>query len=185
LSQKYKLAPLARNSEQISTAYHKALASWRRSETLWPIFIDRGAAVALTSARGAMQQAGITAQRLAGPVMAVAGIALWTGFSVAALVHGGRLREAWDIDTYWTLGMPALLVAQAIAGYVSRASPWRLGLWCAGGHFMAAVLVVPPGTGYSMAPFALVFVGLPLFIALTIAAHVGRLVARAISPGSA
>ena len=127
-----------------------------------------------------MQQSGATIQRLAGPVMAVAGIALWAGFSIAPLLAGGRLREAWDIDLYWSIGMPALLIMQTVAGFLSQASPWRLGLWCAGGHFLAAVLIVPPGTGYAMAPFALVFIGLPLFLALTIAAFVGRLVARAV-----
>jgi hypothetical protein len=128
-----------------------------------------------------MQQPGPTVQRLAGPVMAVAGIALWSCFSIAPLLAGGRLREAWDIDTYWTIGMPALLFAQAVAGFISQASPWRLGLWCAGGHFLAAVLIVPPGTGYAMAPFALLFIGVPLFVSLTIAAFVGRLVARAMT----
>jgi hypothetical protein len=159
----------------------RVLASRHYSETILPIFIDRGAAEAPPSAREAMRKPGPTTQRLAGPVMAVAGIALWAGFSIAPLLAGGRLREAWDIDAYWTIGMPALLIAQAIAGFISQASPWRLGLWCAGGHFLAAVLIVPPGTGYAMAPFALVFIGVPLFIALTVSAYVGRLVARVLT----
>ena len=113
-------------------------------------------------------------QLIAGPLMAAAGFALWTYFAVAPLVAGGRLREAWDIDAYWTIGLPVLLAAQAVAGFFSQASPWRLALWCAAGHFLAAVIIVPGGTSFSMLPFALVFIGLPMFAALTFAAFIGR-----------
>ena len=119
-------------------------------------------------------------QLIAGPLMAAAGFALWTYFAVAPLVAGGRLREAWDIDAYWTIGLPLLLVAQAVAGFFSQASPWRLALWCAAGHFLAALIIVPPGTSFSMLPFALVFIGLPMFAALTFAACIGRWMGRAV-----
>ena len=113
-----------------------------------------------------------------GPLMAAAGFALWTTFAVAPLVAGGRLREAWDIETYWIIGLPLLLLAQAAAGFFSQASPWRLALWCAAGHFLAALIIVPGGTSFSMLPFALVFIGLPMFAALTFAAFIGRWLGR-------
>jgi len=115
-----------------------------------------------------------------GPLMAAAGFALWTTFAVAPLVAGGRLREAWDIDAYWTIGLPVLLAAQAAGGFFSQASPWRLALWCAAGDFLAALIIVPPGTSFSMLPFALMFIGLPMFAALTFAAFIGRWIRRAV-----
>ena len=115
---------------------------------------------------------------LAGPVMAVAGFALWTAFAVAPLFVGGRIREPWDTGAYWILGLPALMVAQVMVAALTTMAPWRLAIWGAAGHFLAAVLVVRGGTSLGLWPLTLVVLGLPLFGALAIAGLVGQAIGR-------
>lgn len=110
----------------------------------------------------------------AGPVMAVAGFALWTGFAVVPLFSGGRIREPWDSGAYWMIGLPALMIAQVIVAALTAAVPWRLAIWGAAGHFLAAVLVVRGGTSLGLLPLTLVVLGVPMFGALTIAGLIGQ-----------
>ena len=52
-----------------------------------------------------------------------------TGVALELGIHAlsGR-REAWDSPLYWTLGLPAAMVASVIIGFVARRADW---LWSA------------------------------------------------------
>jgi hypothetical protein len=109
--------------------------------------------------------------------LAALGFAVWAGF---ALFNGsGRVREAWDIGAYWMFGVPFLLLMLFAAAAASEPGPgraaWQLALAAALGHALAAALVVPAGSDFSLAPLALLLVGLPMFAAFFVSAALGRL----------
>ena len=44
---------------------------------------------------------------IAGLLLAAAGFAVWAVFSGLPLMTGGRgIREAWDTELYWIIGVP-------------------------------------------------------------------------------
>lgn len=114
----------------------------------------------------------------AGPLVAAASFAIWAAFSTLPYFTGGGLREAWDTGAYWTIGIPLLLAALLAAGFFSAEKVWKLALWATGGHVAAVALVSAPGKGLGMLPLAVVFIGLPLFVAFIVAALLGRLAGR-------
>jgi hypothetical protein len=118
---------------------------------------------------------------IAGLILAVSAIAVWAGFSALPVFMGGRgIREAWDTQLYWIVGVPLLLLAVTAAGFATREAPWKLALWPIAGHFVGMLLVSPPGTDLGLLPLALIFIGLPAFAAFIGVAYVGRMLARAV-----
>jgi hypothetical protein len=109
------------------------------------------------------------------------GFVVWTVLSLAAgRVYDGTfmVREAWDTPAYFSVGLPILLAGAGIAGWLRPERVWRWALLVVAGHVAAMVLIHPAGTGLGLLPLAIVFIGLPLALLLTIAAIVGALISR-------
>src|SRR5258705_12745517 len=112
---------------------------------------------------------------------AAAGFVVWAALWVAAGSSvDGRfvVREAWDTGAYWLFGLPIIAVAVAIAGYLSPRRVWRWPLYAVAGQAIAMALVHPPGTDAGLVPFAVVFVGVPLVLVMTIPALIAGVAAR-------
>jgi hypothetical protein len=110
-----------------------------------------------------------------------AGFAVWAVLSLAAgrMVDGRfMVREAWDTPAYFTVGLPVLLAGAGIAGWHRPERVWRWALLVVAGQAAAMALIHPAGSGLGLLPLAIVFVGLPLALVLTIAAIVGALISR-------
>jgi hypothetical protein len=103
----------------------------------------------------------------------LAGLAVWSVFSLM-----GGLHEAWDGFAWWSLGLPILVVAAAVCGYMAPAGVWRWSCLIVLGQFVGVALVHPPGTGLGLLPLTLVFIALPMVILLTVPAIVGGMLAR-------
>lgn len=110
----------------------------------------------------------------AGVSLALESFAIWVLFAALPLLADGTVREAWDTAPYWTVGIPLLLLSLALAGYASGAAPWKLALSAACGHIVAMILTASDGANLGLLPLAIVFVGLPMFAALTAMAWLGR-----------
>ncbi len=93
-------------------------------------------------------------QRLAASPLALGFAIASAGFLVWILlsVIGGfgasgaefRLREAWDTDAYFYVGVPIMALAVGTAGFLHPERAWRWALWLAAGH-QAGVLVLGLG----------------------------------------
>jgi hypothetical protein len=119
---------------------------------------------------------------VAASIAAATGFAIWAGLSIG----GGRMLdgdtfivgEAWDGPAYWTLGLTAYALAAAVGGYIVPQKVWRWPLFIALGQGAAMILLRPPGSDFALVPVALLFVGVPLVVALTIPAIAGGILAR-------
>ncbi len=114
-------------------------------------------------------------------IACAAGFMVWAVLSLAAghMDHGRFVvREAWDTAPYFPLGLPVLLVAAGLAGFLAPVRVWRWALIVVAGHAVAMVLIHPPGTGLGLLPLTIVFIGLPMTVILTVAAVIGAIVAR-------
>ena len=112
-------------------------------------------------------------------LMAAVGFAIWTLFSTLPLLAGGAgVREAFDTNAYWSLGLPVLMLSVAAAGALSAESPWRLAAAAVGGHFLGMLAVHPAGNGLGLLPLTLAFIGLPMFGLLAGFGWAGRGVRR-------
>jgi hypothetical protein len=113
-------------------------------------------------------------------ILTVTGFALWTltsAFPIAA-----PIREGWDRPVYWQVGLPLVLAAQLLVALRSRESVMIQPLWLMFGHVVAMVFIHPAGTDLGLLPLAIVFMGLPLYAMLLVAAFVGRMVRRLTAP---
>ena len=114
--------------------------------------------------------------RVASALAAGAGFAVWVSISV---LSGGMwngslvVREAWDTPAYFSVGLPVLAVAGAVAGFLAPRRVWRWPLWIAVGQALGMALVHPPGTDLGLLPLALIFAGLPLIVILFVPAIAG------------
>jgi len=100
----------------------------------------------------------------AAALLAAEGFAVWAVFSTLPLLTGAPgIREAWDTNAYWSLGLPVLMLSVAAAGALSAESPWRLAAGAVAGHFLGVLLIAKSGTGFGLLPLTLVFVGVPMF----------------------
>ena len=120
-----------------------------------------------------------------GPALALAAFLVWSFFSILPwlMAPPGRafaIREAWDTGAFWTIGAPALVLAQAVAGAMSRGRLWHQPLWTLGGHFAGMLLVHKSGASFGMLPVALMFIGLPAYLALLLAAFIGHAARKAL-----
>ena len=117
-----------------------------------------------------------------GLLLAATGLLVWTGLSV----WGGmgqeafRLREAWDTQAYFVLGVPVMALAVAIAAYRVPERIWRWPLWLVAGH-QAGVLIVGLGmqSGLSLIILTMMLAVL-LASFFAVPALVGSLLARRI-----
>src|SRR6476659_10148154 len=103
-------------------------------------------------------------------LVAVAGFAVWTLFSLPPLTGRPGIREAWDSPAYWKFGIASLLLAVAAVGYFSEDAPWKLAFAALAGHLLAMVLIKPAGTDFGLLPLSLLLVGLPGLAAFAAAA---------------
>ncbi|MGH6925446.1 MAG: hypothetical protein ACRED5_17090 [Propylenella sp.] len=120
-----------------------------------------------------------------GVVLATIGLVTWIGLSVwgglAASELGFRLREAWDIPTYFYVGLPVMAAAVAIAAFVSPERLWRWPLWLVGGHQLGVMLV---GLGMQSTPSLLmltIILAILLAAFFAIPAMLGAMAARALA----
>ena len=115
---------------------------------------------------------------LPGLMLAFLGFAVWTVFSLWPWLMNShapfRIREAWDTDTFWHVGVPVMLLAQLAGGMLSdvRISWQPLGLL--GGFFAGIMLVRPAGGDLGMLPVAMIMIGAPAYVGLLAAAAIGR-----------
>jgi hypothetical protein len=115
-------------------------------------------------------------QLLTWALLFAAGFALWALTSVLPL--SGTLHEGWDRGPYWQIGVPVLFGVQAVAGALAAEPAWRQPLWVLAGHLAGMLLVHRSGTGLELLPFSIVFIGVPAYVGLYLAAFVGRVAAR-------
>ncbi|QDW40716.1 hypothetical protein FFI89_028480 [Bradyrhizobium sp. KBS0727] len=115
---------------------------------------------------------------LPGLLLVLVGFAVWTAFSVLpGLMQSSapfRIREAWDTALFWRLGVPLMLLAQAVGGAVARNGIIWQPLWMLGGLFAGVVAVHPGGGDFGMLPLAVILIGVPSYLGLLAAAAVGR-----------
>lgn len=117
-----------------------------------------------------------------GFLLAAMGLTVWTGLSVwggfGDTEPGFRLREAWDTAAYLYVGLPAMAIAVALAGFHIPERAWRWPLCLVGGH-QAGVLMIGVGmqSGLSLLLLTLVLAVL-LAAFFTVPAVVGSFVAR-------
>lgn len=113
-----------------------------------------------------------------GTILAVAGFAVWALFSLMPALAGYGIREGWDTALYWIFGIPLLLTLHGLAGALTDEGTWRLPLWAIGGHIAGMMLIHPTGTGLGLLPFAVVIIGIPMYVVLLLATLTGRIIAR-------
>jgi hypothetical protein len=114
-----------------------------------------------------------------GITLAAAGFALWAVFALLpALVDGGRVREAWDTELYWIVGVPLMLLALVAAGWRTQEALWKLALWPIAGHALGMVLIHQPGTSFGLLPLAILLIGIPAFAIFFGLAAIGRAARR-------
>ena len=107
-----------------------------------------------------------------------AGFALWTSFALQPWQDGVAIREGWDIADYWSVGVPLLGLAQIGLAAFSRESPASQPLWVLAGHGAAMLVVHPPDSGLGLLPLAIFFIYIPGYVALLVAALMGRGLAK-------
>jgi hypothetical protein len=113
-----------------------------------------------------------------GGMLACAGFGIWAIFSLMPALAGQGVREAWDSAPFWILGVPLLLALHGLAGALTEDGAWRLPLWAIGGHIAGMMLIHPTGTGLGLLPFAVVIIGIPMYVILLLATLTGRIIGR-------
>jgi hypothetical protein len=107
-------------------------------------------------------------------VTLAAGLLVWVLLSQTA----AGVREAWDRPEYFSIGIPLMGLATAVAGYLAPTRVWRWAISVAAGQAAGMFLVHPPGSDPGLLPVALIFVGVPLIALFTLAGLAGGAVAR-------
>jgi hypothetical protein len=113
-----------------------------------------------------------------GPILACAGFGVWAFFSLLPVLAGHGIREGWDLAPYWIVGAPLLLALHGLVGALTEEGAWRLPFWAIGGHILSMMLFHPTGTGLGLLPFAVVLIGIPMYVVLFLATLSGRMVGR-------
>ncbi len=118
-----------------------------------------------------------------GVVLALIGLMTWTSLSIwgglTSAEESFRLREAWDTQPYFYVGLPIMSLAVAAAAFVRPERPWRWALWLVGGHQVGVVLV---GVGMQSAPSLLVLtiiLAILFAVFFAVPAMLGAMAARA------
>lgn len=117
-----------------------------------------------------------------GLLLASIGWTVWTALSM----WGGmdlnemrmQLREAWDTQAYFYVGIPVMAIAVAMAGYHMPERVWRWPLWLVGGHQLG-VLMIGLGMQSGLSLFILTLILAILMVAFfTMPALAGSILAR-------
>ena len=115
---------------------------------------------------------------LPGLMLAFLGFAVWTVFSLWPWLMNShapfRIREAWDTDLFWRVGVPVMLLAQLVGGMLSDGRISRQPLGLLGGLLAAIMLVRPAGGDLGMLPVVMIMIGVPAYVGLLAAAAIGR-----------
>jgi hypothetical protein len=77
---------------------------------------------------------------------------------------------------FWIVGVPLLLMLHGLAGALTEENAWRLPFWANGGHILAMMLIHPTGAGLGLLPFAVIFIGIPMYVIFFLATMTGRMV---------
>ena len=114
----------------------------------------------------------------AGLLLALLGFAVWTAFSLlpglTQPTEPFRIREAWDTALFWRVGVPLMLLAQAVGGAaISGGLRWQP-LWMLAGLFAGVLLVHRSGVDLGLFPLTVILIGGPTYLGLLAAAAVGR-----------
>ncbi|MGC4050151.1 MAG: hypothetical protein QM757_12270 [Paludibaculum sp.] len=98
-----------------------------------------------------------------------------TGIAVELVIGNlGHGREAWDVSSYWTVGLPVLLAAALVFGFAARQAPVLIGYAPFAGQL--AAMTAKTGGGSMIVPGILLLAGLGL--GGVAAAYVGGVLAR-------
>ena len=121
-----------------------------------------------------------------GGLLAATGLLIWMALSawggLTAEEAGFRLREAWDLPTYFYVGLPIMALAVGAAAFFRPERPWRWALWLVVGHQLG-VMVVGLGMQSGLSLMILVIVlAVMLAAGLAIPAMIGATVARKLAP---
>ena len=114
----------------------------------------------------------LTAARV---VLFLAGFALWALTSMLPMTEA--LREGWDRPAYWQIGLPLVFALQAVVAIVSQERITLAPLSVLLGNAVAMLFIANAGS-IGLLPLAVVFVGVPLYLMLLVAAFIGRMVRR-------
>ena len=106
----------------------------------------------------------------------VAGFGLWALTSALPINEG--VREGWDRPAYWQIGLPLVFAVQIVVAIVSKERITLAPLWVILGHVIAMLFIAQSGSGFGLLPLSVVFVGLPLYLMLLLAAFIGQMVRR-------
>lgn len=107
------------------------------------------------------------------------GMALGTGVVVElAIGHIAHGREAWDVTTYWSVGLPVMIAAALLFGLLAGQAPIAIGYAPFLGQL--AAMVGKTGAGSMIVPggFLLVVLGLGGVAAAYLGVFVARRIGR-------
>ncbi len=101
--------------------------------------------------------------------------AVATGIAVELMLGQiSQRRESWDASSYWSVGLPLMLVAALLFGFLARRAPVAIG--CAPFAGQLAVMAAKTAGGGMILPGVLVLAGLSL--SGIAAAYAGAFLAR-------
>ena len=109
-------------------------------------------------------------------VLFIAGFGLWALTSALPLTDA--VHEGWDRPVYWQIGLPAVFVVQVVVAIVSKEKITLAPLFVLLGHAVAMLFIARAGTGIGLLPLSVLFVGVPLYLMLLLAAFIGQIVRR-------
>jgi hypothetical protein len=113
---------------------------------------------------------------LASLLSVAAGFIVWVGIALA-----GGVREAWDQSAWWLVGLSCLAIVAGLMGFFVPARVWRWPVFIVIGQIIGMVLIAVlrsgGGSNLGLLPIMVIFVMLPLVIALTVPALIGGSIA--------
>jgi hypothetical protein len=112
-------------------------------------------------------------------VLFAAGFSLWALTSALPLTE--TIREGWDRPAYWQIGLPLVFAVQIVVAMVSRERTTLAPLWVLLGHAVAMLFIATAGSSSGLLPLSVLFVGVPLYLMLLVAAFIGRMLRRLIA----
>ena len=119
---------------------------------------------------------------IARTALLLAGFALWALTSFPIIEGVRTIREGWENPLYSLIGLPLLFVVQLLVAMRSAEPVARAPLWVLAGHTAAMVIIHPPGMSLGLLPLMIMFIALPLYLMLFVAASIGRVARRLTAP---
>jgi hypothetical protein len=109
-------------------------------------------------------------------VLFAAGFALWALTSILPVT--AAVREGWDRPVYWQIGLPVVFAVQVVVAIVSNEKITLAPLWILLGHVVAMLFIARADSSPGLLPLSVLFVGVPLYLVLLLAAFIGQMVRR-------